>query len=141
MQQHFTLNELTPEALLELAQEAGHDARIDDEHVVLLRPGIILLQPCPDQRVLRFVAPFWLEGRQLAILKFCNRINRTSVMIRASLAPERDAQRDWCLCIDREIPLLPGQTIARHELLELLARFVEFVDEDIQHYDTDGLLD
>jgi hypothetical protein len=141
MQQQFTLDELTPEALLELAQEAGHDARIDDEHVVLLRPGIILLQPCPDQRVLRFVAPFWLEGRQLAILKFCNRINRVSVMTRASVDEKRDAGHEWYLCVDREIPLHEGQVIARHTLLSLLAGFVEFVDVDIRRFDTDGLLD
>ena len=141
MQQQFTLEDLTLETLLELAQEAGHDARIDDEHVVLLRPGIILLQPCRDQRVLRFVAPFWPEGRRLAVLRFCNRINYISVMTRASVTEKPVSSCEWHLCVDREIPLLPGQAIARTTLLSLLAGFVEFVDVDIRRFDTDGLLD
>ena len=123
MQQHFTLDELTPEALLELAQEAGHDARID------------------DQRVLRFVAPFWSDRQKLAVLKFCNRINRVSVMTRASVDEKRDAGHEWYLCVDREIPLHDGQVIARHTLLNLLAGFVEFIDVDIRRFDTDGILD
>lgn len=141
MQQHFTLEDLTLETLLELVQHEGHDARIDDTRVVFFSGEVALIDPCPKQRTLHLRIPFWFKARHLDALKFCNRINRKSVMIRASLAPERDAQRDWCLVIDREIPLLPGQTIARQDLLLLLSRFIEFGNEDILEYDTAGLLD
>lgn len=141
MQQHFTLEDLTTETLLELVQQEGYDAQIDGPRVVLQRAGVVLIEPCSGQRTLHLITPFWFKARHLDALKFCNRINLRAVMIRASLAHERDAQRDWCLTIDREIPLLPGQTIAREQLLSLINLFIEFGDEDIEGYDTDGILD
>ena len=141
MQQHLTLEDLTPETLLQLVLDEGYTAHIDDTRAVLFSGEVVLLDPCLDQRTLHLRIPFWFKARHLDALKFCNRINRKSVMIRASLAPERDAQRDWCVVIDREIPLLPGQTIAREDLLVLLRRFIEFGNEDILEFDTAGLLD
>lgn len=141
MQQQFTLENLTTETLLQLVCEEGYTAHIDDTRVVLFHGEVVLIDPCPDQRTLHLRIPLWFKARHLDALKFCNRINRKAVMIRASLAPERDAQRDWCLVLDREIPLLPGQAIAREDLLSLLRLFIEFGNEDILDYDTGGLLD
>lgn len=141
MQQQFTLEDLTTETLLQLVCDEGYTAHIDNTRVVLFHGEVVLIDPCPDQRTLHLRIPLWFKARHLDALKFCNRINRKAVMIRASLAPERDAQRDWCLVLDREIPLLPGQTIVREDLLSLLRLFIEFGNEDILDYDTGGLLD
>lgn len=141
MQQQFTLEDLTLETLLQLSCDEGYTARIDDTRVVLFHGEVVLIDPCPDQHTLHLRIPLWFKARHLDALKFCNRINEKAVMIRASLAPERDAQRDWCLVLHREIPLLPGQSIAREDLLLLLRLFIEFGNEDILDYDTDGLLD
>lgn len=141
MQQHFTLEDLTTETLLRLVQEEGYTAHIDDTRVVLFCGEVLLIDPCPDQRTLHLRIPLWFKARHLDALKFCNRINRKAVMVRASIPPERDAQRDWCLVLDREIPLNPNQTISREDLLLLLRRFIAFGNEDILDYDTGGLLD
>lgn len=126
-----TLSDMDAAVLREGFVAAGYEVKPGPPDMVAVTVNnlIVVVAPQPAKEIIKVLAMMGAKADRDRVIEFCNTVNDSLLVVRASVGDERDSDGEYRLTFDHDFPVCAGEKVDLAHLASHLERIAVTVHQ------------